>query len=314
MSKVRHATLALAILVLITSSIGIPKPITVHAVSDQGSSDQIDVYVGYADDLRSNPFFPDPWCGSPGVIFVGSCSSIDAGVVRVDNIGTSNVTVSSVSVLLPGPLPSLYYCCRPITINYWPGYGGASGSVVIPPGRTLILSQTGPETGIQDTSDYNFNSCGNSASIGFEYPIINVTTAKGTQEFDDKGHTLDTEGFDLACQGNESLQWRPAHPPFFEGNPDLEITPFNATNMVGTTHKLTATLVSNITLTPVVNTTVTIAVTGANPLTGYCVTNSTGKCSFSYTGTNIGVDTIAGSAMLGNVLVHSPLAEKIWSL
>ena len=32
------------------------------------------VEVGYADNLRANPFFPSPWAGSPNTIFVGENS------------------------------------------------------------------------------------------------------------------------------------------------------------------------------------------------------------------------------------------------
>jgi hypothetical protein len=312
----KNKTFKLLIIVLLGISI-IPiatRPIRAQVNSTSTTtSDPIVVYVGYADDARPNAFFPTPWCSSPKVIFVGACSGIDAGVVRIDNTGSSNVTISSVNVLLPGPTPSMFYCCRPITISYWPGYGGATGSVTIPPGWTLILSQTAGEFGIQDTSDYNFNSCGNPATIGVEFPVVFVTTGGGTQEWDDKGHTIDTEGFDLACKVNESLQWRPAAPPFFEGNPELELTPFNATNMVGTSHTLFATLISNVTLAPISNTTVTLTITGANTLTGSCISDASGKCNFTYTGTNSGVDTIVGSATVGGVLVKAPPVEKFWT-
>ena len=57
-------------------------------------------YVGYADDLRSSPFFPMPWQGDPNVIFLGGGSPVDAGAFRLD-FGLAQPPVVSVSVEEP---------------------------------------------------------------------------------------------------------------------------------------------------------------------------------------------------------------------
>jgi hypothetical protein len=50
------------------------------------ATSSVEVYVGYADDLRANPVdFPTPWDGSPSVVFEGctpNCT-FDAGAVRL---------------------------------------------------------------------------------------------------------------------------------------------------------------------------------------------------------------------------------------
>src|SRR5512133_2638187 len=62
------------------------------------------VYVGYADGIRANGFFPNPWQGTPGVqYFNGNSGSgqFDAGAIRITNSGASAIVVNSISVYLP---------------------------------------------------------------------------------------------------------------------------------------------------------------------------------------------------------------------
>jgi hypothetical protein len=77
---------------------------------------------------------------------------------------------------------------------------------------------------------------------------------------------------------------------------DIKLTPENATNNVGTTHTVTATVTTNDPSpgTPVVGTTVTFTVTsGPNAgTTGTGVTNSSGEATFSYSSSSVGLDTI----------------------
>jgi hypothetical protein len=77
---------------------------------------------------------------------------------------------------------------------------------------------------------------------------------------------------------------------------DIDLAPAEATNPIGTSHTLTATVTTDDPApgTPVVDATVTFSVidgphTGA---TGTDVTNSAGQATFSYTGTLVGTDTI----------------------
>jgi hypothetical protein len=156
----------------------------------------ISVYVGYADNLRPSPFFPNPWDGSPNTIFVGAApSGYDAGAIRIDNTSASAITINDVSVVLPtGP-----------TFDLW-------GSNVIPAHQSLILTQT---------TSYNFDTSDSpSLPPGNFYPdggppgsfALVTITANGTPKtYDDTGHVLTTGGSDLAAFNNmnESLQWRP---------------------------------------------------------------------------------------------------------
>jgi hypothetical protein len=74
------------------------------------------------------------------------------------------------------------------------------------------------------------------------------------------------------------------------------LSPTTATNPVGTSHTLTAT-VSDASNQPVPNATVQFTVTGSVSRTGSCVTNSAGQCTFTYQGPTMpGHDQITGCA------------------
>jgi Ca2+-binding RTX toxin-like protein len=70
----------------------------------------------------------------------------------------------------------------------------------------------------------------------------------------------------------------------------LDLTPETAENAVGASHTLTATLTQDG--SPVAAATIEFDVTGANPTSGMAVTDASGVASFTYTGTNGGLDTI----------------------
>jgi Ca2+-binding RTX toxin-like protein len=70
----------------------------------------------------------------------------------------------------------------------------------------------------------------------------------------------------------------------------LELTPETAENAVGASHTVTATLTQGG--SPIPAATIEFDVTGANPTSGTAVTNASGMASFTYTGTNAGVDNI----------------------
>jgi streptogramin lyase len=76
----------------------------------------------------------------------------------------------------------------------------------------------------------------------------------------------------------------------------VTLSPATATNPVGTSHTVTAT-VDAATGQPVPNTTVKFTVTGAVNTTGSCTTGPTGTCSFTYYGPTFpGADAITGCA------------------
>ncbi len=157
----------------------------------------ISVEVGYADDLRRNPFYPNPWNGSPNTLFVGENSSNneDSGAIRIINNESTSITINDVSVTTAN---GAHY-------DLW-------GSNVLPAGDSIILSQTNGQN--FDTSD---------SDITLPYPQtypdgetlhaarINITV-NGVllPTFLDTGHVLTTGGSDPGGAGvNESQNWRP---------------------------------------------------------------------------------------------------------
>ena len=73
----------------------------------------------------------------------------------------------------------------------------------------------------------------------------------------------------------------------------LTLTPATATNPVGTSHTVTATL-TDTAGTPIAGAPISFAVSGVNtPSPGSATTNASGQATFAYTGTNTGQDQIA---------------------
>jgi uncharacterized repeat protein (TIGR01451 family) len=90
----------------------------------------------------------------------------------------------------------------------------------------------------------------------------------------------------------------------------LDLQPKTATNDVGTSHTVTATL----TLNGVAQSgqTIDFSVSGANTASGSALTNASGEATFTYTGANAGTDTITATySKNGNVLA-TDTAEKTW--
>jgi hypothetical protein len=80
------------------------------------------------------------------------------------------------------------------------------------------------------------------------------------------------------------------------GPATVTLSPATATNPVGTSHTVTAT-VDDATGQPVPNTTVQFTVAGAVNTTGSCTTGPMGECSFTYQGPTFpGADAITGCA------------------
>jgi hypothetical protein len=99
---------------------------------------------------------------------------------------------------------------------------------------------------------------------------------------------------------------------------EIVVSPLTATNPVGTTHTITATVTSAALMKPLVGQLVSFSVSGANAgASGTCVpvdckTDSSGKVTFTYTGTNAGDDTIVASFMC-NPAIHTATATKTWT-
>jgi hypothetical protein len=184
------------------------------------------IYLGYADTYRpTGTGLPSIWKGSPGVIFVGcgvnanedgpaianTCpqefngpagDSYDGGAIRIDNtmLTTALVVTGPASVSIgncPNGSPALY--------TPWPGL-----KQTIPPGGTLILTQTGltgDPCGQNLSGNYNFDtseSSGNSNCIpSGAIPEIKLTIGGTPTTILDTAQLLNTKGIDLgACGSN----------------------------------------------------------------------------------------------------------------
>lgn len=182
----------------------------------------ITVQVGYADNLRPSPFFPNPWkggttyfvgSGNPGCTAInGDTSCYDAGAILLTNTGGLAAFINGITVDVHGNLFSLW------------------GSATLNPGQSVILTQTLGSYNF-DTSDYPITDqahpclglatdpavCG-----GSNIPTVSFSVnGSSPLTFLDTAHVLDTGGFDEAganpCLNpsdpagncNESLNWRP---------------------------------------------------------------------------------------------------------
>jgi hypothetical protein len=86
--------------------------------------------------------------------------------------------------------------------------------------------------------------------------------------------------------------------------PILTLTPEDADNPIGTSHTVTATVLTGP--FPVDGEDVVFTVTGANPTSGSAVTDLAGVATFTYTGVNPGVDTITAFLDLDGDGVQDP--------
>ena len=160
-----------------------------------GPPNNVEVFVGYADQIRTNPFFPNPWDGSPNTIFLGSGNDYDSGAVRLENIGTTDFTLD------PGAHVDGFATGN--TVQLWDTLIGTG--LTVHPGEQVIFTQT---------ADNNFDSSefvtGNASNPDHAQPVIHLTLDNTAVTFTDTAQVLNTGGFDRAYNGtNESLQWRP---------------------------------------------------------------------------------------------------------
>ena len=255
----------------------------------------INVFVGYADDLRAGAAFPNPWRGAPGVIFIGTGSPWDAGAVRIDNTGAAPITIDKVIVDLQRPGP---------TFNLW-------GSFTIPAGQSAILTQTAFFN--FDTSDFPIVGCGGTlAPNDPRIPKITVTIAGQSASYLDTAHILDTFGYDLVCQRNESLQWRPVGSSSTTDAGHLALRPLTTITPIGGNYTATA-IATDAGNEPVAGLRIDFrVVTGPNTgRTGSATTNSSGIATFTYSSTLTGTDVVRASITnsVGAVLTSNDVSS-----
>jgi hypothetical protein len=282
----------------------------------------VDVYVGYADDLRASPTnFPTPWDGSPGVTFEGCTPpstpcQFDAGAVRVVNNSATPVTVDSVSVNVGGCI-----------FTNWPSASLAIGGQLIVTqvtsgadnGCVNNVGATGPPH--MDTSDVGPGGggyAGNCTPDGI-IPTVDVKIDGVTTSYNDSGRVINTGGFDLAScpegtSNNESTQWSLIGTAPCTGS-SLTLAPPSQTHAVGDTATVTATF-ENSCQQPLQGAKVDFTVlSGPNAgVTGSGVTDSSGQASFSYSGLLPGTDTVQASITNPAGTIFSNTVNVIWTL
>ena len=243
--------------------------------------------------------FPFPWEGSPNVTFVGcpGCS-YDSGALRFDNSSTAPIVLDSVTVDIGGN-----------HFDLWPH------SLTVPAGQIVILAQTSQYD--FDTSDYSGAGCGQNNGV---IPQVNVTIGGVTTAYADKSQILNTFGYDLACQGNESQSWQriggggtaintPLPPAV-----SLAVTPTASTHTVGQTQSITVSATDG-NGHAVADLPVTLGVFGANTRTlPSAKTDSNGNVTFSYIGQSAGTDTLTATAFITGLRAASNAASVTWNI
>ena len=170
------------------------------------------IFVGYVDEAANNhgssSAHPNPWQGSPGVIFVGSPVSgslFDAGAIRIE------ATNESGTVSVTGGKVVIGSC----TYEPWPGL-----SKTVQPGQNLILTQTGSEKRCSTSATAEQSNFDTSESA-FQHqstlkctadgliPRIELTINGQTVTLQDTGQVLNTGGIDSdICLGaSEVREW-----------------------------------------------------------------------------------------------------------
>src|ERR1017187_5880664 len=101
------------------------------------------VSVGYADDLRPTPFFPNPWCNGPNVALYATAGDLtpcngsgqwDSGAILITNTGASSITIQGLTVTTPNESGGSCDSGCSIWTSYLP--------FVLAPGKQAIFAQT----------------------------------------------------------------------------------------------------------------------------------------------------------------------------
>jgi len=199
--------------IVVTTPGGQTTNATVFTVTSAGAA--FAVYVGYYD--THHPDFlqpkPNPWQGSPGVVFIGTPDSSsggwDASAVRIDNLSGAPLT----NVVVTVDIGSHH-------LTLW-------GTNTIPTGQSLILTQTAFAN--FDGSDYNSAGCFGcdpalcTSAASSTIPVVHITVnGAPTTDISDPLQVLNTRGVDSAgcpdtgsvsSRRDESHDWQQQWPP-----------------------------------------------------------------------------------------------------
>ena len=261
----------------------------------------LSVFVGYAEDKEINTpdpaAFPTPWAGSPDTLFLGgtvpgqaACGTLtvcyDAGAIRLDNPGTTPVSVDSVSVDDHSSITG-----GKVFSNLW-------GSFTVPPGQSVVLTENPPA----NNPNYdNFDTSGfpSTCTPITVPPTVTITIGGVPTTLTDSTHVLDTGGIDPGTcppKHNESIQWRPIGAA---GTSDatLQLGPATTSQVVGNQVSETATVLDGSGSIGLPHVTVNFNVTSGPDAgtSGTAVTDSSGHATFTYVGAGEGEDVITAS-------------------
>ncbi|NUR28297.1 MAG: Ig-like domain repeat protein [Catenulispora sp.] len=302
-SSTRRALAFLGMLVLMLAAVAVGPAAKARAAAN------VEVQVGYADNLRANPNnFPTPWEGAPDVVY-GGCTggcTFDAGAVRVINNTGLTVRVDYVKVHM-----------STCTYDIW------RHDVSLAENQQYIVTQTVnfftdgcSADGSFDTSDVGPNGgswAGNCNQSGV-VPVVEVSIDGVVSSFQDTGQILNTQGVDGATcgMGNESQQWAPVGSVSCPGS-TLSLAPATQTDAVGSSATVTATL-ANSCGDPLQGAKIDFSVaSGPNAgTTGSAVTDASGHASFTYPGAAVGTDVVGSSTVNPAGTITSNTVDVVW--
>jgi RHS repeat-associated protein len=244
----------------------------------------IAISVGYADNLRANPSFPNPWDPGPNLVFLGNGYIFDAGAIRIDNETDQPRHVDRLTLDLQRPGPVYDY-------DNWKNF-------TIPPHASAVITQLSSFN--LDTSEFPIVGCFETVPpTDRRIPKLTLSIDGLTANYLDTAHILDTFGYDLAeCSGtptllNESLQWRPIGGEATTSPGQVVLRPLISTFPVGGTATVEA-IGMDAGGEPVPNALVRFTIS-AGPHAIQIVekrTDTTGTARFTYDGTQAGIDTV----------------------
>jgi RHS repeat-associated protein len=261
------------------------------------------VYVGYADNRKPGAGLPDPWQGSPNVVFLGNGSpGFDAGAVRLDNGTDQPIAIDRVTVDLqrPGTVP----------LNLPPPVFDLWGSFTVPAHGTAILTQLSfPDF---DTSDYPIVGCGQNPAGDPRVPKVTVVIGGVATDYFDTAHVLDTGGADAYfCSpiGSEALPWQLIGTAVVSAAGDFQLAPTSGVAATGDPLAVTA-AVTDAGQHPLPNVTVKFTVTSSpgQGQSGQAVTDASGRAVFTFTSGVVGTTTVKATITdaVGTVLESNP--------
>jgi hypothetical protein len=259
----------------------------------------LDVFVAYAEDKEINTpdpaAFPVPWAGAPNTTFLGNtvpgqtaCGTLtvcyDTGAIRLDNPGTTPVTVTNVIVDMHSSLSG-----GKLFTNLW-------GTFTVNPGQSVILAANPPTNnpGFDnfDVSGYPPNQC-TGVTVA---PTVTITANGVTTQLADSTHVLDTGGIDAGfCKQNESRQWRAIGAAGIL-DATLSLGPATVTSPLGQPAAETATVLDGSGY-GLPNVAVNFSVTSGPDAgtTGTAYTNANGQATYQLQGSGQGEDLVTAS-------------------